>query len=240
MPYNPVFQTPSKSLADRLFTAEFDDALVDQIHWKNPRYDGCTVRTKEINKYTPQQTTPGGIGVSTIVQRGLTVGEMIIGHTSTPFVIGQGEDQGIEHGASPIGMPGGFQVGIYPGKIDWIGDTINPTGLNANMKNETTAIYISNTVIGGEEDEQFATIKNHSYINIHQILLINHITEETQLIDKQAENFNSFHTFVTNDLPTQKSFSIKLIDESIANNLKGSNEYKVKINKGFLLKTFDY
>ena len=233
-------QQPSKSLADRLFTAEFDDALVDQIHWKNPRYDGCTVRTKEINKYTPKQTTPGGIGVSSIVQKGVVLGQMIIGDSSEPFVVGVGEDQGIEHGASPKGIPGAFQVGLYPNKIDYVGDTINPSGLNANIKHETTAIYISNTVIGGTEDPQFATIKNHSYININQILLINHITDETQLIDKQSENFNSFHTFITNDLPTQKSFSIKLIDESIANNLKGQNEYKVKMNKGFLLKTFDY
>jgi len=235
-----IQQQPSKSLADRLFTAEFDDALVDQIHWKNSRYDGCKVRTKEINKYTPQQTTPGGIGVSSIVQRGLSLGEMIIGNTSTPFVIGVGEDQEIEHGASPLGMPGGFQVGLYPDKIDYIGDTINPSGLNANLKNETTTLYISNTVIGGTEDPQFTKIQNHSYINIHQILLINPVTDEVQLIDKQTENFDSFHTFITNDLPTQNSFSIKLIDESIANNLKGANAYKVKMNKGFLLKTFDY
>ena len=34
---------PSKSLADRLYTAEFDDALVDQMAWKNIRYEGCKV-----------------------------------------------------------------------------------------------------------------------------------------------------------------------------------------------------
>ena len=32
--------------------------------------------------------------------------------------------------------------------------------LNPNIKNETTAIYISNTVIGGDEDNQFTTIKD--------------------------------------------------------------------------------
>ena len=131
---------PSKSLADRLFTAEFDDALVDQFTWKAPRYDGCKIISKEINKYTPQQTTPGGIGTSMILS------------TSTSSSI------------NPITtvQPAGFQVGVWPPQVDWIGDTLNPTGLNANLKNETTALYISNTVIGGTEDPQFATIKNHS------------------------------------------------------------------------------
>jgi len=208
-------QQPSKSLADRLFAAEFDDALVDQIAWKNSRYDGCKVISKEINKYTPQQTTPGGIGTSVIVSASI----------SSSFGTTQAA---------------GFQVGTWPSQIDWIGDTLNPSGLNPNVKRETTALYISNTVIGGEEDTQFATIKNHSYVNINQILLIDPTTDETQLIDKQSENFTAFHTFVTNDLPTGESFSIKIIDESISQNLKGPDEYKVKMNKGFLLKTFDF
>jgi hypothetical protein len=84
---------PSKSLADRLFEAEFDDALVDQISWKNARYDGCKVRTKEINVYTPKQTTAGGIGISSIVQKGLGLGETIIGHPNIPFTVGDGPEK---------------------------------------------------------------------------------------------------------------------------------------------------
>ena len=42
----------TRSFAERLLTAEFDDALIDQVHWKSPRYDGCKVIAKEINKYT--------------------------------------------------------------------------------------------------------------------------------------------------------------------------------------------
>ena len=49
---NPV----THSFDDRQLTAEFDDALVDQVAWKNPRYEGCKIRSKEINKYTPIQT----------------------------------------------------------------------------------------------------------------------------------------------------------------------------------------
>ena len=43
------YHNPSKSLADRVFTAEFDDALVDQVAWKNLRYDGSKQKSKEID-----------------------------------------------------------------------------------------------------------------------------------------------------------------------------------------------
>ena len=41
------------------------------------------------------------------------------------------------------------------------------------ITNQTTALYIANTVIGGTEDPQFATIKGHSYVGIQKILIIN-------------------------------------------------------------------
>jgi hypothetical protein len=239
------YTQPSKSLADRLHTAEFDDAVLEQSFWNNPRYKGCKVISKEINNYTPLQIASDaetGIGFASIIQHGPTLGNMIIGVPGlSAFTVG-----GIYTNIAYINsqpqsnLPGIFKVnGMIP-NIIWQGDTINPTGLNPNITRETTALYIANTVIGGTEDDQFATIKNHSYININQILLIDHVEDTVQLIDKQAEDFIPFHSFITNDFPTGESFSIKLIDESIANNLKGPNQYKVKMNKGFLLKTFDF
>ena len=56
------FYQPSRSLADRLFTAEFDDALVDQVHWKSPRYEGSKLTGKEINHYN-QESFGGSCGV---------------------------------------------------------------------------------------------------------------------------------------------------------------------------------
>ena len=235
---------PSKSLADRLYSAEFDDAVIEQPFWKNPRYEGCKIISKEINKFTPLQTASDdetGIGFATITQHGPSIGSMIIGGTGNyPFTIG-----GFYSSVSPSfqpqsNLPGNFKVGNFIPNITWQGDTINPGGLTPNLKHETTALYISNTVVGNNEDPQFATIKNHSYVNINQILLIDPLTDETQILDKQAEDFAPFHSFITNDLPTGTSFSLKLIDESIAHNLKGPNQYKVKMNKGFLLKTFDF
>ena len=44
-------QVISRSFDDRLLVAEFDDALVDQTHWKNPRYEGSKLKGKKINEY---------------------------------------------------------------------------------------------------------------------------------------------------------------------------------------------
>ena len=41
----------SSSLENRLYTAEFDDALVDAAHWKNPRYAGCKLTGLKIIEY---------------------------------------------------------------------------------------------------------------------------------------------------------------------------------------------
>ena len=41
------------------------------------------------------------------------------------------------------------------------------------VSNRTTALYYATTLIGGDEDPQFATIKNHSYVGIQKILNIN-------------------------------------------------------------------
>ena len=106
------------------------------------------------------------------------------------------------------------------------------------LTNQTTALYIANTVIGGTEDPQFATIKNHSYVGISKIVLINSRDNSVQVIDKTTEPFTEFHRFITNDFPTGNKAFVKIIDESISTNLKG--HHRVKMNKGFLLKSFDF
>lgn len=106
------------------------------------------------------------------------------------------------------------------------------------LTNQTTALYIANTVIGGTEDPQFATIKNHSYVGISKIVLVNSRDNSVQVIDKTAEPFTEFHRFITNDFPTGNKAFVKIIDESIQTNLKG--HHRVKMNKGFLLKSFDF
>ena len=130
-----------------------------------------------------------------------------------------------------------FIVGNFPvGLVGWEGD--QTIGLDPVINNQTTAIYIANSVIGGNEDNQFTTIKNHSYIGISKILLIDDISDEVQIIDRVAEPFNVFHRFITNDFPTGEKCSVKIIDESISSNVRDT--YRVKMNKGYLLKTLDF
>ena len=165
------------SFEERLLTAEFDDALIDQAAWKNSRYDGAKLNARNFNVFTPSSSATG-----------------------------------------------------------WDGDE---SYQNLPVINKhTTALYIANTVIGGTEDPQYATVKDHSYVGINKILLINPKDETVQVIDKATEPFQEFHRFITNDFSTGTSCKVKVLDESISDNLKG--EYKVKMNKGWLLKSFDY
>ena len=114
-------------------------------------------------------------------------------------------------------------------------------GKNPVLTNKTVALYIGNTLIGGEdEDEQYAYIKKHSYVDINRILIINPETDKLTLLDATQEGFNSFHRFVTNDLPTGGSFNIRLLDYSIPNSLNANTQNYVKMNKGWLLKSFKY
>ena len=109
------------------------------------------------------------------------------------------------------------------------------------INNLTTALYLANTCIGGEEDDNFVTLKGHSYVGINQILLINLIDDSVQLIDKTTIPFQDFHRFITTDLPTGNSCRVKIIEdqtESVPNTLKGI--HRVKMNKGYLLKTFTF
>ena len=132
------------SFAERLHVAEFDDALVDQAPWKNPRYDGSKLHGKQINKYTgPDIEGLGAIGT---------------------YVVGS------------------FYVGLSGSLTHYAGDTT--FGLNPVVSSKTTAVYIANSVIGGTEDPKYATIKEHSYLGIDRILLINKEDDTVELINK--------------------------------------------------------
>jgi len=112
-------------------------------------------------------------------------------------------------------------------------------GKNPVVENKTNALYIVDTCIGAEnEDEQFTFIAGHSYLTIKQILLINERDDEVQLISRDSEKFNSFQRFITSNLKTNNSFTARIIDSSIQENLK--RKYFVKFNKGFLLKSFTF
>lgn len=111
-------------------------------------------------------------------------------------------------------------------------------GKNPVVENKTTALYIGNTLIGGEdEDESYVHIKRHSYVGINRILIIDPTTDDVKLLDSTQEEFEPFHRFITNDLPTGGAFNIRLLDFSIPNALDAVSKYYVKMNKGWLLKS---
>ena len=50
------------SFEERLLTAEFDDALIDQAAWKNSRYDGAKLKARNFNVFTPSSSATGWDG----------------------------------------------------------------------------------------------------------------------------------------------------------------------------------
>ena len=175
--YHPGTNIPvTHSFEERILSAEFDDALVDQKAWKNVRYDGSRLKAKEINFFT---------------------------ETSS----------------------------VWPGDESYQELSV--------IQNETTAIYIANSVVGGTEDPQLATLRNHSYVGIHKIVLVNINDDSVQVLDKTSEPFDEFHRFITNDFPTGNQAKLKVLDPGVSVQLK-STPYRVKMNKGNLLKTFEF
>ena len=196
----------------REYSVEFDDALLDLQGWINPRYKGSKLIAKELNKFTPKiMSNEAGIGFSAI--------------------------EGLE---SPFEVDN-FDITAWPGDI-------NGPGTTPTISNRTTAIYYTNTVVGGTEDPQFATLQNHSYVGIQKILNINKINQSITIIDKDTEgvnvgrdlenNYEGFHRQVTTDFPTGGKLNLRLVDNSINSALQ--NEYFVKMNKGWLLKSFTF
>ena len=185
--------------AGALYSAEFDDALIDAAHWKNPRYAGSKLTGLRINEY----------------------------HGIDPFI-----DQLNTSSADYLGqyVPSSSDSSVWGGDISY--------GLNPVINNETTAIYIANTVVGGTEKERYATLEGHSYIGISKILVVNKEDNSVKVIDRETEPYDSFHRFITQDFPTGAKLNIKVLDPAIQSDLEGN--YSCRMNKGWLLSTFKY
>ena len=185
--------------AGALYSAEFDDALIDAAHWKNPRYAGSKLTGLRINEY----------------------------HGIDPFI-----DQLNTSSADYLGqyVPSSSDSSVWGGDISY--------GLNPVINNETTAIYIANTVVGGTEKDRYATLEGHSYVGISKILVVNKEDNSVKIIDRETENYDSFHRFITQDFPTGAKLNIKVLDPAIQSDLEGN--YSCRMNKGFLLSTFKY
>ena len=123
------------------------------------------------------------------------------------------------------------------------------------IQRKTNAIYIANTIrdayadpeVDPDPNNKYTRIKNHSYIGIEKILLINDDDDSITVLDGKGVgediignvNFLGFNRFLTSDFPTGGKFRIKVLDESIQTNLKPEG-YFVKMNKGYLYPAFRF
>ena len=127
------------------------------------------------------------------------------------------------------------------------GDTIYPYGLKPIIENKTSAIFIGNTVQNGVDAssslDPLVSIKNHSYISIDAILLINTETGKVEKITQ--EQFNepedskeSFRRIITDSFPEGSQIVVKILDIAAETQLKDS--HYVKFNQGLLMKLYNY
>jgi hypothetical protein len=121
-------------------------------------------------------------------------------------------------------------------------------GKNPVIENKIAALYLGNTIIGGDdEDPSRTSILGHSYITIDRILLIDIETDEVNIIDRQSlvdittgttGNEMAFKRYITRDFFEGSEVNIKLIDRTVQNSLKAS--HFVKFNRGSLMKLYEY
>ena len=112
-------------------------------------------------------------------------------------------------------------------------------GLNPVAEQKSAAIYFGKSLIGAdEEDDDLVTIRNHSYLDIEKIMLINKYTDEITTIDLKNENYDGINGYIANDFKDGSGFNIELLDDKITHKLRDS--YKAKFNQGYLKKIIEH
>ena len=113
-------------------------------------------------------------------------------------------------------------------------------GLNPVVEQSSVALYFGKTLIGagGTEDDSLATIKNHSYVDIEKILLVNKYSDDVTIIDLKNETYKGINGYIARDFKDGSSFNIELLDNKITHKLKDS--YSTKFNQGYLYKTLEH
>jgi|9_EtaG_2_1085328.scaffolds.fasta_scaffold07340_2 hypothetical protein len=117
----------------------------------------------------------------------------------------------------------------------WGGDI--SYGKNPVIENHITAIFVSQTLTTGKEDNKLVDVTGHSYVTIDHILLINTLTDEVQLLNTENVEPEAFKRMVVNNFPEGTSCRFKLLSD-IQHLLKKS--YNVKFNEGFLMRVYTY
>ena len=121
-------------------------------------------------------------------------------------------------------------------------------GKNPIVENKIAALYLGNTIIGGDdEDPSRTSILGHSYISIDRILLIDIETDEVTIVERQSlvdittgtvGGEKAFKRYITRDFFEGSEVNIRLVDKTVQNSLKPS--HFVKFNRGSLMKLYEY
>lgn len=192
------------------YNVEFDDALLDQAGWKNPRHEGCKLHAKKINEFTPPS-------------------EKML---SSSFNINS-------DGTYSVAQPGELKTDKN-GKLRWGGDVsygLNPVIQNQPTVvfiGDVLADADSNTI-----NAPLACIDGHSYVLIQKIVLINTKADIVQVIDKSDINKKAMMRLIATSFPEGSKASVRLLDIAQENSLNPDGYY-VKFNQGVLAKIYGY
>ena len=127
------------------------------------------------------------------------------------------------------------------------GDPIYPYGLKPIIESKACALFIGNSIQDGGDVtsslDPLVEIKNHSYITIDAILLINRETNEVTKISHEQfneteEKKESFRRIIADNFPEGSKIVTKILDIATSTQLKESHH--VKFNQGLLTKLYAY
>ena len=126
-------------------------------------------------------------------------------------------------------------------------DGIYPFGNNPIIENKVSAVFIGTSIQtptdATSSAESLVEIKNHSYVTINEVLLINRKTKEVESIsfeqfNETAKKQESFRRLITDNFPEGSKIVPKIIDTAVPSLLKES--HRVKFNQGLLMKVYTY
>lgn len=132
------------------------------------------------------------------------------------------------------------------------GDSIYPTskglpnGLQPIIENKVCALFIGNNIQDGESSsslDPLVEIKNHSYVTIDTVLLVNLDTLKSTKIsfeqfNETKEKKESFRRLISDNFPEGSKIVTKTLDIALPTQLKES--HRVKFNQGLLMKLYTY
>ena len=112
-------------------------------------------------------------------------------------------------------------------------------GLNPVINQNVSALFYGQSIIGADgEDDSLTTIKNHSYLDIEKIILINKYSDKITTIDLKNEKYKGTNGYISNAFKDGSSFNIHLVDDKITHKLKDT--YKSKFSQGYLYKILEH